>query len=75
MTWSVVAPTVGPPRGALAGLYVGASGDVTAGGGVGANILFGGSERSIALQPLSVQGQTGLDLTLGISGLELRPVR
>jgi hypothetical protein len=36
MTWSVVAPTVGPPRGALAGLYVGASGDVTAGGGVGA---------------------------------------
>jgi hypothetical protein len=75
MTWSVVAPTVGPPRGALAGLYVGASGDVTAGGGVGVNVLFGGSERSIALQPLSVQGQTGLDLTLGISGLELRPVR
>jgi hypothetical protein len=75
MTWSVVAPTVGPPRGALAGLYVGASGDVTVGGGVGANVLFGGSDRSIALQPLSVQGQTGLDLTLGVSGLELRPVR
>jgi hypothetical protein len=75
MTWSVVAPTVGPPRGALAGLYVGASGDVTVGGGVGANVLLGGSERSIALQPLSVQGQTGLDLTLGVSGLELRPVR
>jgi hypothetical protein len=75
VTWSVVAPTVGPPRGALAGLYVGASGDVTAGGGVAANVLFGGSERSIAPQPLSVQGQTGLDLTLGISGLELRSVR
>jgi integrase len=40
-----------------------------------ANVLFGGSGRSIALQPLSVQGQTGLDLTLGVSGLELRPVR
>jgi Protein of unknown function (DUF992) len=75
MTWSVVAPTVGPPHGALAGLYVGASGDVTAGGGIGANVLFGGSDRSIALQPLSIQGQTGLDLTLGVSGLELRPVR
>jgi Protein of unknown function (DUF992) len=75
MTWAVVAPTVGPPRGALAGLYVGASGDVTAGGGVGANVLFGGSERSFSLQPLSVQGQTGLDLTLGVSGLELRPLR
>jgi hypothetical protein len=75
MTWAVVAPTVGPPRGGLAGLYVGASGDVTIGAGVGANVLFGGTGRSIALQPLSVQGQTGLDLTLGVSGLELRPVR
>jgi hypothetical protein len=74
MTWAVVAPTVGPPRGGLAGVYVGASGNVTAGVGVGANVLFGGSGRSIALQPLSVQGQTGLDLTLGVSGLELRPV-
>jgi hypothetical protein len=75
MAWAVVAPTVGPPRGGLAGVYVGASGNVTAGVGVGANVLFGGSGRSIALQPLSVQGQTGLDLTLGVSGLELRPVR
>jgi Protein of unknown function (DUF992) len=74
MAWAVVAPTVGPPRGGLAGVYVGASGNVTVGVGVGANVLFGGSGRSIALQPLSVQGQTGLDLTLGVSGLELRPV-
>ena len=74
MAWAVVAPTVGPPRGGLAGVYVGASGNVTAGVGGGANVLFGGSGRSIALQPLSVQGQTGLDLTLGVSGLELRPV-
>jgi hypothetical protein len=75
MAWAVIAPTVGPPRGALAGVYVGASGDITAGVGVGANVLFGGSGRSFALQPLSLQGQTGLNLTLGISGLELRPVR
>jgi hypothetical protein len=75
MTWAVFAPTVGPPRGGLAGEYVGASGGVTAGVGVGANVLFGGSGRSFALQPLSLQGQTGLDLTLGVSGLQLRPVR
>jgi hypothetical protein len=75
MAWAVIAPTVGPPRGGLAGVYVGASGSVTVGAGVGANVLFGGSGRSFALQPLSVQGQIGLDLTLGVSGLELRPVR
>lgn len=75
MTWAVVAPTVGPPRGGLAGNYAGASGSVTAGVGVGANVLVGGSGRSYALQPLSVQGQTGLDLTLGVSSLELRSVR
>jgi hypothetical protein len=78
MTWAVIAPTVGPPRGGLAGSYLGASGSATAGVGVGANVLFGGSERSFALQPLSLQGQVGLDLTLGVSGLQLRwlpPVR
>src|ERR1700719_2053161 len=70
MAWAVVAPTVGPPRGGLAGTYVGASGSATAGVGVGANVLFGGSGRSFALQPLSLQGQTGIDLTLGVSALE-----
>jgi hypothetical protein len=75
MAWAVIAPTVGPRRGALAGEYLGASGSVTAGIGAGANVLVGGSERSVVLQPLSVQGQAGLDLTLGVSGLELRSVR
>jgi hypothetical protein len=75
MAWAVIAPTVGPPRGGLAGEYVGASGSITLGGGVGANVLVGGSGRSFALQPLSVEGQSGLDLTLGVSGLRLRPVR
>jgi uncharacterized protein DUF992 len=72
MVWAVIAPTLGPPRGGLAGEYLGASGSVTAGIGAGANVLVGGFERSFVLQPLSVQGQTGLDLTLGVSGLELR---
>jgi hypothetical protein len=74
LAWAVIAPTVGPPRGGLAGEYLGASGSVTAGVGGGANVLIGGSQRSFVLQPLSVQSQTGLDLTLGVSGLELRPV-
>lgn len=75
MTWAVIAPTLSPRRGGLGGEYLGASGSVTAGVGAGANVLVGGSERSFVLQPLSVQGQTGLDLTLGVSGLELRSVR
>jgi hypothetical protein len=72
LAWAVIAPIVGPPRGGLAGEYLGASASVTAGGGAGANVLIGGSQRSFVLQPLSVQGQTGLDLTVGVSGLELR---
>ena len=75
MVWAVVAPTAGPPRGGLAGDYLGASGSVTVGGGAGANVLVGGSQRSFVLQPLSVQVQKGLDLTAGVSSLELRPVR
>lgn len=75
LAWAVIAPTVGAPRGGLAGKYLGASGSVTAGVGAGANVLVGGFERSFVLQPLSVQGQTGLDITLGVSGLELRSVQ
>ena len=69
MAWGVLAPTAGPRRGALAGTYVGASGAI--GVGVGANLLFGGTGRSIALQPLSVEGSVGLNLSLGVSSLTL----
>ena len=71
MAWGVFAPTGGTPMGALAGEYVGASGDIAVGVGVGANVLFGGSNRTIALQPLSVEGQAGLNVSLGVSGLTL----
>ena len=67
MAWGVLAPTAGPARGALAGTYVGASGAI----GVGANLLFGGTGRSIALQPLSVEGSVGINLSLGVSSLTL----
>jgi hypothetical protein len=71
LTWAVFASTEGPPFGALDGTYVGASGDATVGVGAGANVLVGGSARNVSLQPLSVEGMTGLNVQLGVSSLEL----
>jgi len=72
MAWGVFAPTNGYHHGALAGKYVGGSGSASLGVGVGANALIGGSHRSIALQPLSVEGHVGVNLALGVAGLTLR---
>jgi uncharacterized protein DUF992 len=74
LAWAVFAPTEGPFAGALAGIYYGASADIAVGLGLGANVLVGGSGRTIALQPLSVEGEVAMDVTLGMSGLELRYV-
>lgn len=74
MVWAVYAPTTAG-HGALAGDYVGASGEATVGVGLGANVLVGGSNRTIALQPVSFQGQTGLNVAVGVAGLSLRPAR
>src|ERR1035438_123986 len=54
--WAVLAPTAGPPPGALAGEYVGATGEIGLGLGAGVNVLVGGSGRSFALQPVSLEG-------------------
>ncbi len=59
------------PR-ALVGDYVGANADASFGVGVGTKILVGGSKNSVSLQPLSVQGQTGLNLSVGVADLSLR---
>jgi hypothetical protein len=69
--WSVFAASR-VPRGALAGEYAGGSAEATFGAGLGANVLVGGSNRSIALQPVSISGQTGLNLAVGIADLQLR---
>jgi hypothetical protein len=74
MVWSVFAPS-NKHFGALAGNYAGASAEATVGAGLGANVLVGGSNRTVALQPLSVQGQTGLNLAVGVSELQLQPAR
>ena len=75
MAWAVFAPTTGIPRGALAGNYGGASADIALGVGVGANALIGGSQKSIALQPLSLEGQVGINVALGAAGFRLRSVQ
>lgn len=72
LAWAVVAPTNGMHRGALAGTYVGANADASFGLGAGAKVLVGGSHRSIALQPVSVMGQAGVNLALGVARLTLR---
>jgi hypothetical protein len=75
MAWAVFAPTNGVYHGALAGNYVGASGGVSAGVGASTNVLVGGSHRSFGLQPLSLEGQAGINLALGVAGLTLTSAR
>ena len=73
LAWAVFAPTGQIGRGDLSGNYGGADASATVGLGLGANALVGGSANSFALQPLSLQGQTGLNAAAGLEGVELRP--
>ncbi|TPQ30347.1 DUF992 domain-containing protein [Bradyrhizobium guangdongense] len=75
LAWGVFAPVDRLGPGDLSGNYVGAQGSATLGVGVGGNVLVGGSNNSIALQPLSVQGQVGVSIAAGLESLELRPGR
>lgn len=75
LAWGVFAPVAQLGPGDLAGNYAGAQGSATLGVGVGGNLLVGGSNNSIALQPLSVQGQVGVAIAAGLESLELRPGR
>ena len=75
LAWGVFAPVSQLGPGGLSGDYVGAQGRATLGVGAGGNVLVGGSANSIALQPLSVQGQVGIGIAAGLESLELRPGR
>jgi hypothetical protein len=75
MVWTVVAPTAQLVPGSLAGGYAGATASATIGVGVGANALIGGSGNTIALQPLSIEGNQGLNVAGGIGAISLAPVR
>jgi hypothetical protein len=74
MVWAVYVDT-SRGYGFLAGDYAGASGEVTIAACLGANVLVGGSNRTIALQPVSIGGQVGLNLALGVANLSIRPAR
>jgi len=74
-SWAVNAPTSRVGRGELTGNYGGVGANASVGIGGGGNFLVGGPANSYALQPISVQGQTGLNVAAGVAGLELQPVR
>src|SRR3954452_9681207 len=75
LIWTVVAPTAMLRPGDLAGNYGGATASATVGIGVGAYALVGGSMNSIALQPLSIEANRGLDIAGGVASMSLVPAR
>jgi hypothetical protein len=75
LIWAVFAPSSDVRPGALEGEYAGATAQANVGVGLGANALIGGLDKSIALQPLSVQGSTGLNVAAGIGQISLKHTR
>jgi hypothetical protein len=75
MVWAVLAPTKDMKPGALAGQYAGVTGGAAVGVGASAHVLVGGLEKSITLQPVSIEGETGLNVAAGVESLTLEPVR
>ena len=72
LVWGVFAPSSDVRAGALQGDYVGATASATVGVGLGANVLVGGLDKSFALQPLSVEGNKGLNVAAGIGAISLK---
>ncbi|MBV5269503.1 MAG: DUF992 domain-containing protein [Afipia sp.] len=75
LSWAVFAPTAQLGPGDLSGNYAGVDASAAIVVGLGGNAMIGGSQNSFALQPLSVQGQTGLSVAGGVQSMELRPGR
>ena len=71
LVWAVLAPTDHSNPGALKGHYGGLSAQATVGVGAGVNALIGGNNRTIELQPISVEGLTGLNVAAGVGELTL----
>lgn len=71
LQWAVLAATRGEPGDKLGGTYVGVNAEASIVTGGGANLLVGGFRDSITLQPLSVQAQTGLNLAVAVTSMEL----
>ncbi|HEY3814038.1 MAG TPA: DUF992 domain-containing protein [Caulobacteraceae bacterium] len=71
LVWAVLAPTDHINPGALKGHYGGLTAGASVGVGAGANALIGGNNRTIVLQPISVEGLSGINLAAGIGELTL----
>jgi Protein of unknown function (DUF992) len=72
MVWAVIAPTSTIGKDALEGEYGGVSASASVGVGAGVNVLLGGFDKSITLQPVSVEGGSGVNLAAGVAGLSLK---
>ena len=69
MVWGCSHPSSTSRRARLKAATRGVTAQATVGVGVGANVLIGGFDKSITLQPLSVEGNTGLNLAAGIGAI------
>jgi hypothetical protein len=74
MVWAVLAAQHSVPEGALAGTYAGVTANASIGIGGGANVLIGGTGRSFVLQPISLEGQVGINVAGGVTTLTLKDV-
>ncbi len=72
LAWAVLAPTMDLAPGALTGDYGGVTAGATAAVGGSANLLIGGSTKSISLQPLSIEGNKGFNVAAGIAAISLK---
>jgi hypothetical protein len=73
LVWGVIAATGDVSAGALAGTYAGVGANASIGAGAGANILVGGSGSAFSLQPVSVEGQVGINIAGGVTTVTLKP--
>jgi hypothetical protein len=73
IVWAVLGSTTALPGEALGGSFAGVAADASLGLGVGAQVLVGGNKKSVVLQPLSVKGETGVNIAVGVAGLTLVP--
>jgi hypothetical protein len=74
LVWAVFAPASDAHPGSIQGEYAGATAQANVGVGLGANVLVGGLDKSIALQPVSLEGSTGLNVAAGIGSISLKYV-
>ena len=71
LIWAVVSGSAAKDNGLLTGKYDGADAEAAAGLGLGADVLLGGTEKAFALQPLAVEGETGINIAAGVEQIEL----